>query len=94
MFAADVFTWVAGAVLFFAIGFFGMVVVVVAGIIGAIRRILGWTDEAPHAGGQQSRGEGTACPHPRCGNRNAPDALYCGRCGRPLRRAYELDAYG
>lgn len=40
------------------------------------------------------QGRPVICPHPRCGHANPRGGVYCSRCGRPLSRSSELDAYG
>ena len=34
------------------------------------------------------------CAHRGCGHVNPSGARYCGRCGRPLNRHEDVDAYG
>jgi hypothetical protein len=98
MFVADagIAVWVIG---FLLIGLLGFGVMVVA----LLFRFLGWTFRAitggsaegelgnPLPGGRSRR---LTCPHRGCGHNNDPTALFCARCGRPLRRTYDVDAYG
>jgi hypothetical protein len=98
MFVADagIALWIG---VFFLIGGFGFFVMAVA----LLFRFIGWlfrTITGVSATGRQgsepqiNRQRHAICPHPGCGHANGPTALYCGRCGRPLRRAYDVDAYG
>ena len=97
MFIADagIGIWIIGLLL---VGVLGFVVMVLA----LIFRFFGWTLRAIFGGRRRKAGRlehGHAgrrliCPHKGCGHSNDPRALYCGRCGRPLRRTYDVDAYG
>lgn len=98
MFVADagIALWVAGLVLIGFIGFFLVAVTMVFRFIGwALRALIGGTAASKQAGmSPADRGRRMICPHPGCGHSNGPTALFCGRCGRPLRQTYDVDAYG
>lgn len=86
--------WVGGLLLLGIVGFFVMAVALAVRFIGFVfRSLFGWPNEAPP---EAPRGSGRrrVCPHRRCGHLNPPAARYCARCGRPLRAAYDVDAYG
>jgi len=97
MFVADagIALWIAGLLLVGFLGFFLVAVTMAFRFIGWVFRALtgggaGQQAGSPNAGGARRM----VCPHPGCGHHNRPTALYCGRCGRPLRQAYDVDAYG
>ena len=98
MFVADagITLWIAGLFLVGLLGFFVVLVTM-------LFRFIGWFFRAVTGGHEASERSSPApihqrrrlvCPHPGCGHSNGPTALYCGRCGRPLRRAYDVDAHG
>ena len=98
MFVADAGAalWIAGLLL---VGFLGFFLVLVTMVF----RFVGWVVRALIGGGSANRtinapndhaGRRMSCPHPGCGHSNRATALYCGRCGRPLRQPYDVDAYG
>ena len=96
MFLADagITVWL---IAIFLVGLFGFIVMVVA----LAFRLLGWVFRAVSGVSRSTRspsGSGAArhvtCSESGCGQANPPTALYCARCGRPLRRAYDVDAYG
>ena len=97
MFIADagIAVWVVGLLLVGFLGFFLVAMTMVFRFVGWIFRAL---TGANGAGKQESvahgRGRRLICPHPGCGHANVPTAFFCGRCGRPLRRTYDVDAYG
>jgi hypothetical protein len=97
MFVADagIALWIAGLLLIGFLGFFLVAVTMVFRFIGwVIRRLIG-DDASENVGAGGARGgRRLVCPHPGCGHANRPTALFCGRCGRSLRRAYDVDAYG
>jgi len=98
MFVADagIAVWVIGLLLIGLLGFCVMVVALVFRFIGWTFRALtggsagGGSGSLPHGG----RSRRLICPHQGCGHSNDPTALFCARCGRPLRRTYDVDAYG
>lgn len=98
MFLADagIALWILTLLLVGLVGFAVMVVALFFRFLGwAFRTIIG-------AGSRDSRKDKpqspptrrVICQHPDCGHENEPTALYCARCGRPLRRTYDVDAYG
>ena len=93
---AGIAVWVIG---FLLVGILGFAVMILA----LVFRFIGWTFRAVTGGSAcgKQRGAGHAdhvrrllCPHRGCGHSNEPTAIFCGRCGRPLRRTYDVDAYG
>jgi hypothetical protein len=98
MFVADAGAalWIAGLLLVGFLGFFLVLVTMVFRFIGWIVRSLlglGSPDRSVAVPGYHV-GRRLVCPHPGCGHSNRATALYCGRCGRPLRQTYDVDAYG
>ena len=98
MFLADagIAVWIIGFLLVGVLGFGVMVVAL-------LFRFIGWTFRAMtgRPGTRKSlqmaradRHRRLICPHRGCGHTNEPIAIFCGRCGRPLRRTYDVDAYG
>ncbi len=81
----------------------GLIVIGIAGfVVMAIAlsfRFFGWSFRTLTGGGKR-RSDVTPtqadrrviCPLKECGHANDPTAIYCGRCGRPLRGAYDVDA--
>ena len=97
MFVADagIGLWIAGLLLIGFFGFFLVVVTMVLRFIGWIFRKLAGSDGSGQVGVARAAGaRRLICPHAGCGHSNIPTALFCGRCGRPLRRTYDVDAYG
>ena len=81
----------------------GLIVIGIAGfvvmVIALSFRFFGWSFRTLTGGGKRRRSESPAhverrviCPHKECGYANEPTAIYCGRCGRPLRGAYDVNA--
>lgn len=98
MFVADagIAIWIAGLLVVGVLGFFVMAVVLAFRFIGWLLRALtgGLGANQPDSRPPTNCPRRLVCPHPGCGHANGPTALYCGRCGRPLRRTYDVDAYG
>jgi len=98
MFVADagVALWIAGLLLVGFLGFFLVLVTMVFRFLGWVWRALAGTesDRRKIAAPRDPDGRRRICPDPRCGHSNRPAALYCGRCGRPLRQPYDVDAHG
>ena len=98
MFVADagIGVWIVGLLLLGLFGFFVMFVALVFRLIGWFFRTLGGGSGAGKAAGplQDNPSRRLLCPQPGCGHNNEPTALYCGRCGRPLRRTYDVGSYG
>jgi hypothetical protein len=98
MFVADagIALWIAGLLLVGMLGFFLVAVTMVCRFVAFIFRAVTGVSKA----GKRRCVPRTAsprrmiCPHLGCGHNNEPTALYCGRCGRPLRQTYDVDAYG
>ena len=92
---AGITVWIIGLLL---VGVLGFVVMVLA----LVFKFFGWTLHALFGGRRRKPGylkhdqvgRRLICPRADCGHSNDPRALYCGRCGRPLRRTYDVDAYG
>jgi hypothetical protein len=77
------------------IGFFVMAVVLVLRVLRAAGRALfgpahGSAVRPPPLPGADRQ----VCPHERCGHVNRGMSRFCARCGRPLRRPADIDAYG
>jgi hypothetical protein len=96
----SVFVWVLGAMLIGFVGFFVMILTFLARLLGMAfrgitggRRSLPKPPQAPRTPAARA-GPNVICPHPRCGHINARRGVYCARCGRPINRSSELDAYG
>jgi hypothetical protein len=77
-----------------------LVVLLTMGIVLAVR-FLGFLLRLVTGGGRGSRSNlacdparGAICSHRSCGHVNPSGARYCGRCGRPLNRHEDVDAYG
>lgn len=98
MFVADagIAIWIAGFLLLGVFGFFVMIVALLFRFIGWLfRTMTGGSAGCKQEGVPRTgRGRRRVCPHPGCGHANRPAALFCGRCGRPLRQTYDVDAYG
>ncbi len=95
MLLADlVVLWIGGLFLLGIIGFFVMAATFVVRFFAFIFRALFGCPEQAAGGMLTSAGRRRVCPHRRCGQLNPPTARYCGRCGRALRMAYDVDAYG
>ena len=98
MFVADagIALWIAAFLLIGVFGFFVMAVALLFRFLGWLFRTITGTSAARRPGSEPRIRQlrQMICPHPGCGHANGPTALYCGRCGRPLRRAYDVDAYG
>ncbi|RMF79649.1 MAG: hypothetical protein D6744_08930 [Planctomycetota bacterium] len=87
--------WVAVALAIGFVGFFVMILTfVVRGVTAIFRGLLGDDDDEVGGWTVCDVGGRIVCPHPRCGHRNRRSALFCARCGRPLRQSRTLDAYG
>jgi len=94
---AGITVWVGVLLLVGVLGFFVMVVALVFRFLGWILRTLagvfrGSRNAATPA--TNTHGRSLVCPHAGCGHINGPTALYCARCGRPLRRTYDVNTYG
>ncbi len=98
MFLADagIAVWIIGFLLVGVVGFAVM-------IVALVFRFIGWTFRTIAGGsaagksrrvGHAERVRRLICPYRGCGHSNEPIAIFCGRCGRPLRRTYDVDAYG
>jgi len=93
---AGIALWILGLL---AVGVVGFVLVLLTMLI----RFMAWIFRGI-TGGCGRRGRSVLpgeqgplrrlCPHAGCGHANVPTALYCARCGRPLRQTYDVDAYG
>ena len=98
MFVADagVALWIAGLLLVGFLGFFLVLVTMVFRLIGwIVRALIGAGPARKEIAAPHDRvGRRRICPDTRCGHSNRATALYCGRCGRPLRQPYDVDAYG
>jgi Na+-transporting methylmalonyl-CoA/oxaloacetate decarboxylase gamma subunit len=93
---AGITLWIAGILLIGVLGFFLVLVTLMVRFIGWVFRSITGTP-ARHkrvSGPPANPSRRMVCPHPGCAHTNGPTALYCGRCGRPLRRTYDVDAYG
>ncbi len=87
-------------VALFVLGIFGFLVM---GFMLLVR-LLGWFLRTVFGAGRgrprpvaRVRRPGAArrpCPLPGCSHANPPEASYCGGCGRMIRAADEVDAYG
>ena len=91
---AGVGMWLVAILL---VGLFGFIVMIVALLFHAFRAVLrALFGRRRVAGGQGSHEQKryVTCKEPSCRHSNPPTALYCGRCGRSLRQAYDVDAYG
>ena len=98
MFVADagMAIWVVGLLLVGFLGFFLVAVTMVFRFIGWIFRGLTGANAAnkPENVPRGRDRDQQVCPHPGCGHTNVATAFFCGRCGRRLRRTYDVDAYG
>lgn len=98
MFVADagITLWIIVILLVGLLGFFLVLATMVVRFLGWVFRALtgrlGAEERADALPGNPERR--VICPHPGCGHTNGPTALYCARCGRPLRRAYDVNGYG
>lgn len=90
--ADSVILVVGGLFIVGIIGFFLMLVVLIGKFLGFVFRALSSSAHSAEHPRFQTRQE--VCPHLRCGYVNRFGARYCARCGRPLCRTDELDAYG
>lgn len=89
MFVADagVAFWVVGLLLVGVLGFAVVLISLIFKFIAWILRSL-FKIFTPRRSAQQpvdSYARRNICPRRGCGHSNGPTALYCGRCGRPLR---------
>ena len=90
---AGISVWIVGL---FVIGIFGFIVSILTIIFRVLGRMLRFI-----FGGSQTPlpppprpPYNTICPHAGCGHVNQPRALYCARCGQPLRKRHDVDAHG
>ena len=91
------FVWIFLLLGVGVLGFFFMAAVLLAKVIGAFLRMLGFSSN-------KARGEvdspprrdtqGVICSAPRCTHVNRRSAGFCARCGQPLKSAYDTDVYG
>ncbi len=93
---AGIAVWIIG---FLLVGVLGFAVMIVA----LVFRFIGWTFRTITGGSAAGKSRGVShadrvrrliCPYRGCGHSNEPIAIFCGRCGRPLRRTYDVDANG
>lgn len=79
------------------VGFVGFFVVVLTLIVKAIasasRMMAGSSTPSSRSAGGAAAGQ-AMCRAPRCGHVNRHGAVYCARCGTPLGRTRDVDAYG
>ena len=95
MLLADSVILIVGGLLIVGIlGFFTAAVVVVARFMGFVYRAIAGGPSSQTRAELHCVGNDVACPAPRCGNMNPSGARYCARCGRPLGRHDDVDAYG
>ncbi|MGD8453529.1 MAG: zinc ribbon domain-containing protein [Phycisphaerae bacterium] len=92
--ADSVILIVFGLLLIGIIGFFFMSVVLVTRFFRFVFRLMAGTGRPPVPPMPTKPVRTTPCPAERCGNPNPVGAQYCARCGRPLAREADLDAYG
>lgn len=94
MLLADSFVTVVGGLL--VLGTIGFVVLSVALVVKILqfvfRRLAGLP--AGRSGTLLTRDGRPVCTQSRCGHLNPVGAQFCARCGRPLSRDRDLDAYG
>jgi hypothetical protein len=90
--ADGVIVIVVGLMLVGIVGFFFMAVALLARLFHFVFRSLFGT--STHRVSAPGPVRTVACPAPRCGHMNPVGARYCGRCGRPLGRHDDVDAYG
>lgn len=91
---AGITVWIVGL---FVIGILGFVVSILTILFRVFGRVLGFvfgsgTKKPPLV--PPSPPANRICPHTGCGHANQPTALYCARCGQPLRKRHDVDAYG
>jgi hypothetical protein len=93
---AGIAVWIIGFLLVGVLGFAVMILALVFRFIGWTFRAVtgGSTSRTPRSGAPAVRQHRLTCPHRGCGTSNQPTAIFCGRCGRPLRRTYDVDAHG
>lgn len=79
------------------LGFFFMAAVLLAKVMGAFFRMLGFSsNKTGHEGDRPPRRDtqGVICSAPRCTHINRRSAGFCARCGQALKSAYDTDVYG
>jgi len=96
VFVADItLVWVGGILV---VGFLGFFVVAIASLSRlfsfVFRAITGVSRPANAARAPAAESNVRACPRPRCGYLNRPEARYCARCGSQLDAEVEVDHYG
>lgn len=98
MFLADagIAVWIIGFLLVGVVGFGVMIVALVFRFIGWTFRTLAGGSAAGQSCGESHAGRvrRRVCPYRGCGHSNEPTAIFCGRCGRPLRHTYDVDTNG
>ncbi len=85
MILADVIIlWIAGVLLIGFVGFFAVLISLLARGIRWVGRSLVPAGEDPDGTAGRHEYSPRICEHPRCGYLNRGDARYCARCGQPL----------
>lgn len=74
---------VAGFIGLIMFGFFGVFLLAISFLLRFFE-FIGRTIRGADGRAGSDAAAGRACPHPRCGHRNARMARFCARCGRPL----------
>ena len=92
----NVVIWAGGLLLLGILGFVVMTISLVLRFVAWLFHALFGIGGRPRPAANPARHDARRmlCPHPGCGYRNRPTALFCGRCGRSLRRSVDIDAYG
>lgn len=86
--------WVGGVLLVGFVGFFVVLLSMLARALGFVWRALIPRRHNRSGTILESRCVGQVCPHPRCGHINRAEARYCARCGNPLGDPEDVDSYG
>jgi hypothetical protein len=90
---AGISVWIIGL---FVIGIFGFIVsilTIVFRVLGRIVRLV-TSGSRPPLPPPPSRPHNVLCSRAGCGHANQPTALYCARCGQPLRNRHDVDTHG